>query len=167
MAIQTSPEKHSATLYSHVHDAVLLDIKSSKTLLNLLQQEQDAIQNRRRELLTDIITRKTECLQTIDSNTAARYKLLTERGLAADEAGWKEFVESFQQKKLQQDWQALLSILKQCKHANEVNGRLVNRSQQTLHNLLDILRGKLNTPAVYTQRGTTESVQSGQRFTKV
>lgn len=162
----TSTNSTPAIDITALHNAVKIDLQASTELLNLLQQEQEAIPSRNRDHLNEILTNKTACLQTIDNNANNRYQLLASIDQPPTEIAWKQIIEQQDDTALKADWEQLVDTLIQCRHCNEVNGRLINRGQQTLHQLLDILRGRLDPPTLYNQRGATESTAGGRSFTK-
>jgi len=149
-----------------IQNALDLDLRESRQLLQLLQDEQTAMQTRDRERLADVVKAKTDCMNRIEQQANARYQLLTANGRTVDEAEWKSLVESQRDPHIQKTWQDLLTTVEECRHSNEVSGRLINRGQQTMHYLLSVIRGQLNPPTLYNQRGAAESHQDGHSVTR-
>lgn len=156
----------SESVSAAVHRAIDNDLQETLQLLALLQQEQHAMEQRDRHGLTSIVKSKTICMDRIEHNANIRYQLLSAHQRPANESGWRQWVEEHTQPNIRDDWQKLLETLEQCRHLNEVNGRLINRGQQTLHHLLTVIRGQLEAPELYTQRGVTENCGNSHSVTK-
>ena len=163
-----SPENNSPgnNLTFSIHQAIIHDLHASRELLDLLEQEREAMEQRNRKELTDIVSAKTECMQRIDQQAVCRYHILENLHREGSEQEWKALVLEQTNDAIKEDWQQLIDTLHQCRHLNEVNGRLISRGQQTLGKLLSILRGQLDPPQLYNQRGTPESRNSTYSVTK-
>jgi len=161
-AHQTQPN----SLPQSIQQALSLDLEAAEQLLQLLEDEQAAMAARDRQALADIVNAKTDCLNQIEKQANNRYQILTSLERSIGEAEWKSLIEEQNDKNIQAVWEKLIDTLEQCRHANEVNGRLISRGQQTLHYMLSVLRGQLNPPSLYNQRGATETFQDGHSVTR-
>ena len=157
--------RDSTPLDQSIQSALDADLSEVKQLLALLQDEQAAMETRDRTALGAIVEAKTACLIRIEQQARTRYQLLQSLQRSTDETSWKMLVEEQVSPDIQKIWKELLHTLDQCRHHNEVNGRMISRGQQTLHNLLSIIRGQVDPPGLYNQRGGTETQQSGHSFT--
>ena len=155
-----------SSLQASILHAISQDLASAQKLLDLLEDEQGAMESRNHQALTDIVQQKTDCLTVMEQQADCRYQILASLNRTIDEGEWKRLVAEQEHPQIQTAWQQLIDALETSQHLNEVNGRLIARGQQTLHHLLDLIRGQLNPPSLYNQRGTTESQQSGHSVTR-
>ncbi len=153
-------------LSNSIHQAIIKDLQASKELLNLLEQEQKAMEDRQRDHLANIVNQKADCMNRVDQQATNRYQILQSINREASEGAWKALVLEQNDEGLINDWNSLLSTLQQCQHHNEVNGRLISRGQQTLNQLLTILRGQMNPPELYNQKGAPEARSNTHSVTK-
>jgi flagellar biosynthesis/type III secretory pathway chaperone len=73
----------------------------------------------------------------------------------ADPAGWQI---------LEPLHTSLREVARQCRHHNAVNGKVVNRTRQSLAELARILSGT-DADSIYTARGAKQAVGEGHRIT--
>ncbi|MGI1677403.1 MAG: flagellar protein FlgN [Cellvibrionaceae bacterium] len=149
-----------------IRQLIKKDYEDCETLLKLLLQERKALTDRNYDQYAESIDAKTEALKSIEKNSEARYALLHSYSLPPTEGQWKKLIESIDDKNIQDEWHQLIEKLNECKHENEINGRLISRGKQTLGKLLNILRGQLDTTQVYTQSGKTEGGDNSHTVTK-
>ena len=167
MATEALPNSSSSDpVAAAIHQAIRVDLQAVGGLLGLLEQEQEAMQQRDRSTLSALVDAKTKYIKQIEDHAAGRYQILRSLDRPAIEAEWKTLVAEYDNPPLRKDWAQLMTMLEQCRHHNEVNGRLISRSQQTLNKLLNILRGQFETPELYNNRGATEAQQHTHRVTK-
>ena len=159
-------QTQTSSLSQSVKQALQLDLQAAQQLLQLLEDEQTAMEARNRQALADIVNAKTDCINQIEHQAQSRYQLLESLERPVNEAEWRSLIEEQGDKEIQANWENLIETLEQCRHSNEVNGRLISRGQQTLHYLLSVMRGQLNPPSLYNQRGATETYQSGHSVTR-
>ncbi|GAB1258139.1 flagellar export chaperone FlgN [Aurantivibrio plasticivorans] len=131
------------------------DLKSSTALISLLQQERELMITRQRSALLDVVEQKNQCLSQLDQTRMERHVLLTEMGLDASEAAWKNLVESLTADNIADAWEKLKTTLADCQHANAVNGKMLARSRASMGRLLNLLRGQVEAPELYTAKGDT------------
>ena len=162
----TADQVEMNNLPTIVTQLLMNDLTAIKHLLTLLQQEKDAIETRQRDTLSNIVNEKTKCLNRIEQQSNERHNLLTSIGKLPTEESWQQLIAEIENEQLHDTWQIFIETLTECQHFNEVNGRLINRGQQTLHYLITVLRGQLNPPNLYNQRGATETHQVGHTVTR-
>jgi flagellar biosynthesis/type III secretory pathway chaperone len=161
-ANQSSPQPITET----IQHALLQDLGEAKHLLKLLEEEQSAMQERDLKALSSIVNLKTDCIHRIEQQSSGRYQLLQSLQRSADEAGWKALISEQDDPSIHAIWHELLDVLSQCQHHNAVNGRMISRGQQTLHQLLNMIRGQVNPSNLYNHRGATESHQDVHTVTR-
>ena len=133
------------------------DINTCKKLIELLNQEHSALINRNTDVLEGIITEKSTLLNQLNQSAITRsqwvnhYKNITD---SVEESEISSFTALAEKTGLKEKWIELQLLFKQCKTANEINGKAMSRSQVTNERLLSILRGQHNTPHLYNGKGT-------------
>lgn len=133
------------------------DFSAAEQLLQLLQQERQALESRDREALQRTLEAKLNPMQILERNAQQRAQLLTGNGYSNNNSGWLRFLADRKQHRLIPRWQQVTDLVKQGKEANEINGKLIARSRQTLEKVLSLLRGQTNTPSLYTNAGKTSN----------
>lgn len=133
------------------------DINACKKLIDLLNQEHSALIARNTEILEGIINEKSALLNQLNQSAITRsqwvnhYKSITD---SAEQSDVSSFTALAEKTGLKVKWIELQMLVKQCKTANEINGKAMSRSQVTNEKLLNILRGQHNAPHLYDGKGT-------------
>src|SRR3990167_6967635 len=146
-----------------MHDTTLLelfndDIGSAEQLLELLDDEFQALGERDLVRLQSILGKKQPLLVQLDQHGQARSRLLLSLQLSADRAGLQTLAErSSQGAELLARGDQLQTLLERCQAGNLRNGRLIRTNQATTSNMLGILRGG-ETPSLYDSRGSTARI---------
>lgn len=142
------------------------DIESCETLLQLLHAERDALSERQLDLLEDILQNKAEHLQSLENSALQRAQWLggNNAGTAPLEQRWAKLLAS-QAPHLQPQWKRLRELLQTCQAENEVNGKMLGRSQQTLNRVLGLMRGQNDAPKLYgSKKGPKNPEHRGQHL---
>jgi flagella synthesis protein FlgN len=144
-----------------LRDMLTQDSTAVQQLTALLIQERELLEQRQLQGMQEIVGQKDHLLGHLSFTARQREQLLRNAGLATDLAGWKAFLErDALTLSLIPAWQALTHEFAECQTANEVNGKMINRSKQTLSHLLNLIRGQVATPSLYTQKGSTTNHSS-------
>lgn len=152
---------------NYLNDMLVQDSSAVQKLKNLLLQERELLEQRTLEGLQEIVALKDQQLGTLSFNARQRQQLLQAAGLSANLAGWEELLLSEPSTQtLVASWQTLTAEFVECQKANEINGRMINRSKQTLNHLLNLIRGQVAIPALYTQKGSTTQQNNSQTMVK-
>ncbi|HWV16023.1 MAG TPA: flagellar protein FlgN [Cellvibrio sp.] len=159
---------HSAGLNpGYLNDMLTQDSHAVTQLKDLLLQERELLEQRRPDGLQAIVARKDQLLEVLTFNAKQRGQLLQAAGLKATLAGWEQLLQRDAiTQPLVASWQTLTSEFIECQKANEINGRMINRSKQTLTHLLNLIRGQVAVPSLYTQTGATTNSTSSHSFVK-
>ncbi|MDO3382623.1 flagella synthesis protein FlgN [Gilvimarinus algae] len=138
-----------------VREMLTADLKAAQALLALLQKESELLKHRDHGALTDLIEAKTQHIELLNAHATERSALLQSLNLPADSNGWQAFMSgNAPLQALLPLWQELQECIAECKALNNINGKLIGRSQQTLQRLLDLVRGKTSTPELYNAKGS-------------
>ena len=133
------------------------DISACEALLDLLEQEQQALKERDADKLADVVERKAGPLTHLEESAKQRALWANETDISASSKKWRKLIEGMKAPKIQQDWATLKSLTLQCQQKNEVNGRVLARQQQVYSRLLGIMRGQTVTPNLYNAQGSATS----------
>lgn len=161
MSIQ-KPQVTSSELEQHI----TRDIESCKILLQLLHAERDALSERQLDLLEDILQNKAEHLQSLESSAQQRAQWLGSSGPGGPplDHRWNNLLADHAPH-LQPHWKNLRDLLQTCQAENEVNGKMLGRSQQTLNRVLGLLRGQNDAPTLYgTKKAQKQTERRGQHL---
>lgn len=151
----TSSKTQSALLQSTTSLATFLqaDIACSERLLDILQKEREFLIQREQRQLTALLEVKSALLVELDNQAAQRLAYLQTLGLPPTEQAWRQSLTASEDPHIQDLWQILQALLTDCKHHNEVNGKMISRSRMTLGRLLNLLRGQPETGELYNKKG--------------
>jgi flagellar biosynthesis protein FlgN len=124
-------------------------------LKQLLIRERELLEQRKQEGLQEIIEQKAAAVDLLNNSAKFRQQILATLGLPTNANGWDTFLQrNTATMPLRDDWKILVSDFEECQKMNDVNGKMIARSQQTLNHLLSLLRGKVAAPSLYTAQGT-------------
>lgn len=144
-----------------LRDMLTQDANAIKQLKELLLKERELLEQRKLEGMQEIVGLKDHLLGNLSFTAKQREQILRNAGLPTDLTGWNTFLSrDALTLALIPEWQSLTNEFIECQAANEVNGKMINRSKQTLSHLLNLLRGQVATPSLYTQKGSTTNYTS-------
>lgn len=140
---------------SLLRNMIAQDSAALAQLKQLLAQERDQLEQRKQDQLPQIIEQKAALLDLLGNNANQRKQILTTLNLPANAQGWDIFLQrNTTTLPLRDDWKLLVSEFEDCQKMNDINGKMIARSQQTLSHLINLLRGKVAAPSLYTAQGT-------------
>lgn len=146
-----------------MHDTTLLelfntDIGTAERLLELIDNEFQALSDRDLPRLQNLLADKQPLLNLLDQHGQQRSQVLRGLQLSADRAGLQALAaQSSQGAQLLARGDQLSELLERCQAANLRNGRLIRSSQASTRNMLGILRGN-ETPSLYDSRGSAARI---------
>lgn len=130
------------------------DSSAIQQLKQLLIIEREQLAQRKQEQLSSIAEQKTVLVDQLNHNTKQRTAVLKALNLQTNAQGWDLFLQrNTATLPLREEWQQLITEFEECQELNDINGKLIARSQQTLNHLLNLLRGKVATASLYTAQG--------------
>jgi len=151
----------------YLRDMLAQDSNAVQQLKTLLMKERELLEKRELQGMQEIVSQKDHLLGNLTFTAKQREQLLLSLGLPADLFGWKAFLErDALTLSLIPAWQTLTDEFAECQAANEVNGKMINRSKQTLSHLLNLIRGQVAAPSLYTQKGSTTNHSSSHTVAK-
>ncbi|WP_425916059.1 flagella synthesis protein FlgN [Pseudomonas sp. GWSMS-1] len=129
------------------------DIGTAEQLLELIDTEFQALNDRDLPRLQSILTDKLPLLTLLDQHGKERSQLLVSLNLSPDREGLQALAaQSSHGELLLERGDQLSALLERCQTANLRNGRLIRSSQASAQSMLGILRGN-ETPSLYDSRG--------------
>lgn len=129
------------------------DIHACNALLSLLEEEQSALATKDADALANIIDQKLPALAQLENSAKQRAAWASANAPADVVASWDGVLDNINQKKLKTDWEHVKKLTLECKHKNEVNGKILARHQQVYGRLLELLRGQTAAPQLYNAYG--------------
>jgi len=146
------------------------ELAVARTLHRLLCEERELLDPPNIQALTDLQQEKLERLNALKELSTQRCNLLTELHIPLDK-------QCYLSPKLQSDdasdnirlaevWQELADQFEQNRRLTEVLATIVLTARQRTQSLMKILRGKKNTPNLYTKSGQTQSGSEGLGYAK-
>ncbi|AFU97655.1 flagella synthesis protein FlgN [Simiduia agarivorans] len=142
------------------------ELKDAGQLLGLLQQEAGMLAQRKLDQLGQIIEQKSQLLVALEQAGGKRKALLDANQLPPNDVGWRNLMAKGRDQALMQNWAKLEKLIKQCKAANETNGKLLNRSQRSLSQLTQLLKGQKPAENLYTAKGTYKAQRAALTYTQ-
>jgi len=140
---------------SSLRQMIAQDSAAIAQLKQLLAHEREQLEQRKQEALPRIVEQKSALLDLLNNSAKQRQQILTTLGLPTNANGWDMFLQrNTATLPLRDEWKILVSDFEDCQKMNDINGKMIARSQQTLNHLLGLLRGKVAAPSLYTAQGT-------------
>ena len=142
------------------------DIATCSQLLEILEQEFAALNERHLEELQQLLADKQPLLESLNRHATQRSQILVRQGQQANAAGFNNLAsQSPHAQQLLASHTQLYQLMEQCQAANLRNGRLIRTSQVNVGNALNIIRGH-DGPSLYDRSGTTASQGTHRSFTR-
>lgn len=152
---------------NNLRQMIAQDSAALVQLKQLLTQERALLEQRKQDGLQEIIAQKATLVDQLNESAKLRQHVLKTLGLPTNATGWDTFLQrNTATMPLRDDWKNLVSEFEECQRMNDVNGKMIARSQQTVNHLLSLLRGKVAAPSLYTAQGTKTQYTSSYTVAK-
>ena len=150
---------------SNVRSLIEGDINACTALLNLLEQEREALKERSQERLEEILQAKADHLCHLENSAKIRseWAELYNAGGQSLEEKWHAIIAQ-QSSDIATLWHRLKDLLQNCRRENEVNGKILARNQKTFSRIISILRGQSTSTNLYTSKGNRNPHIPGERL---
>jgi len=155
-----------APLKNNIESLLQIDLKHAQRLVEVLQLERSCLKKRDPETLAALIEEKNQLLEKLNQSAQIRSQWLNQLGYDTSLKAWEDVIEQQKDEALSLLWGQLQQSISTGQELNEINGRLIGRSQQTLLKLLSILRGNNSAPQLYGSDGNTQNNSESQCFTE-
>jgi flagella synthesis protein FlgN len=151
------------TLWARLEATFKQDIPTTVELLDILQQERKALEERHYSDFQQILDSKHRLLMQLEDHAAARQQLLADAGLN-DEPSTLTLAAQ-QAPGVANAWRKLGTQWTRCQELNEINERIARRTRLVVGQILDLLRGQQGEARLYTGQGQTRSNGAGRSIT--
>lgn len=133
--------------------------KAVRTLMQLLQQEQEQLIAADVEAIAALTEAKAKAAAHMAELAARRHQLLAAAGFEANESGMQNWLKSTAASSTTNtSWHELIALATAGKELNRVNGILINKQMMHNQNVLNILQhGNVQGNNVYGPNGQTAS----------
>jgi flagella synthesis protein FlgN len=156
------------------HKAFFLQLEKelavARTLHRLLCEERKLLDPPNIKALTDLQQEKLEHLNVLKELSTQRCNLLTDLQIPLDKHCYLSPLlqsdSASDNASLAELWQELAGQFEENRRITEVLANIVLTARQRTQTLMKILRGKKNTPNLYTKSGQTQSGSQGLGYAK-
>ncbi|WP_071871710.1 flagella synthesis protein FlgN [Atopomonas hussainii] len=130
-------------MHAELFESLQHDRQHADELHALLLREQQALRDRQLSTLQEELGRKQFLLSQLESGSRTRTQLLQQLGLPATLNSLKKVAQDAPNgEQLLEAAHEVDTRLRECRDANELNGRLMRASQNSVNQLLSVLRGQ-------------------------
>lgn len=153
-----------------MQEHLLDDIRRTDDLLTLLNRELELLKSRENQQQQHmLIEEKHQLAEQLEASAQQRKQWLAQyvpQSENSPKEQWREFLVQLGGPELIKLWDALKEKMQRCQAQNEINGRLIHRGQQSLKQLIGLLKGQVETPKLYNTKGATEHHHHSQTVIK-
>ncbi len=136
---------------THLREMIAQDSTALLQLKQLLAYEREQLEQRKQDELPRIIEQKTALLDQLNHSAKQRQQILTALNLPTNAQGWNTLLQrNITTQPLVENWALLVNEFEDCQKMNDINGKMIARSQQTLSHLLGLLKAKTQATSSYT-----------------
>jgi flagellar biosynthesis protein FlgN len=137
---------------------LLQEEQQASGLIELLEQEQDALAQRKADELLRVVAEKESSLGRLDGYASERASLLQQAGYSPDRDGFLALLNAEPSGRLRDLWHGVEALLKRCRQQNEINGKMLDISQIQARQMLALLLGRESGGnELYDQNGNASS----------
>lgn len=146
-------------------------------LTELLHDERLCLEKRQREKLTDLISKKSACLNKINATEKRLEQLLNKLNrskankIASEEQKPEllsaRMIESIidscptnYRNHLYANWDQLRAAINECQSLNAINGQIINKSRSNVQAILEMMRGYSSQLDIYHANGQKREIQN-------
>ena len=138
------------------------DKSALEELRDCLFKEREYLESRNLDPMQVLIERKIQLIDQISKQVKFRAQVLAKLNLPQTAAGWSQFLQRHPlTQPLETEWQTVVQIYEECQELNQINGKLVARSQKTFGHILNLIRGQVTAPSLYGSNGTSKTQTTG------
>ena len=138
------------------------DKTALEELHDCLEKERLCLETRDLDSLQPLVERKIQLIDQISQQVKFRAQVLAKLNLPQNADGWSQFLKRHPlTQPLESEWQAVVTCYEQCQELNQINGKLVARSQKTFGHILNLIRGQVAAPSLYGANGASKAQATG------
>ncbi len=154
----------TAQLATTVRSLIEQETAATVALINSLEEEKKALSTRDSPGLHKCVEIKAKTIVTLEQLSKYRLNILAAHGLDSSNEAWNVLLQTLAKgsdSDILDKWNQLKVLAKRSYELNQVNGKIVNRTRQTVQRLLTILRGQPDSVDLYDQLGRSTNRQRG------
>lgn len=138
------------------------DKAALEELRECLIKERECLEKRELDPMQVLIERKIQLIDQISQQSKFRSQVLSKLNLPQNAAGWSQFLNRHPlTKPLESEWQSVVNAYEECQLLNQINGKLVARSQKTFGHIMNLIRGQVAAPSLYGPNGSSKTQTTG------
>lgn len=130
--------------------------------LEVLAQEQNALQQGNAEQLTQLTQTKLQQIQELDNADKQRNRFVEQQGFSADRQGIEAYLTKTGEKQAGDLWLSLLQKAAEARSQNLLNGQLISIRLQSSNQALDVLTHHTPKSTLYGPDGQTKGISGGR-----
>ncbi len=134
--------------------------KAARSLLQLLQQEQDRLVAAKIDGLEALTEEKAKLVARMTELATLRHNALASAGFEPKETGMKAWLEKIASQTVSKSWSDLLTLMRHAKEMNRTNGLLISKHLARNQVALNTLQGTPQGGNFYGPDGQTKSYAS-------
>ena len=131
--------------------------------VSALKREQEALVGGKIDLLKALLEEKDRLAAELGQRIDSRNQTLSAAGLETDKAGMEVWLTG-QPKPAREDWHAILTLAKEARLLNDINGNLINTRMQQNQQALAVLQSASNRTMLYGPDGQQLSSGGGRHL---
>jgi len=146
---------------SQLLQVLLSESEAVQRFTELLLREQDALKSAQTDELPTFAENKTQLAQALNQLSAQRNSVLAASGFASDRAGIEAWcAKHASEKRVAEVWEAILTLAREARELNRLNGELIAIQLQYNAKALDALRGGDSALKLYGRDGQAQMISS-------
>ena len=134
------------------------DATALQSLEQALNDERSALEARDNQLLQQAVDLKASLVEQVELNARNKAQLFAQHGLKLSPTHIKAALAKIGRQDVIALWDEVIERLESCKSLNEINGRVVYRSQHSLNRMMNILRGQESQQQLYGENGRGNAI---------
>ncbi|MBW8898326.1 MAG: flagellar protein FlgN [Massilia sp.] len=137
-----------------------------QSLVELMQEEQQLLVSANAEGLLAVTPQKSHLINQLAQLAKQRHQALAAAGFAPEEAGMDAWLSANDDMTARAGWDQLLSLTRDAKELNRVNGMLINKQLTHTNAIIQAMRtpAHADDAAVYRPSGQTSSGGPSRRY---
>lgn len=139
-------------------DLLLRDLEDLSNLESLLASEKHHLIARDHKEVDNATKNKDVIIKQIEARAKTKAQLLAKSGLGIKPGRVTEALAQLNNETLLDLWKQSVDQLKRCKELNEINGKVISISLSRTNKLMSIIRGQSSAPALYGQKGKSQTM---------
>ncbi len=156
-------EQNNIALWNNLETTLQQDLPVTSELLNLLERERKALEDRDYAEFEQILNPKKQLLLQLEQHATLRQQLLQQAGFTDESTTLAQVRE--QAPNVAKSWQELATLWSSCQQLNEINERIAKRTRMVVGQILDTIRGQNNQTRLYTSKGDAQTSAASRSIT--